>query len=72
MVQEQRSTEMQSYRTADVIIVEGTLIFTQEKIRNLIDLKIFLDTDEDVRLSRRSNEPKIVRQPIVLILFAAT
>jgi len=36
-----------------VIIVEGALIFCSEKLRNLLDLKVFVDCDDDVRLSRR-------------------
>lgn len=37
----------------DIIIVEGTFIFHEQKIRDFFNLKIYLDTDEDVRLSRR-------------------
>ena len=36
-----------------VIIVEGILIFADEALRNLMDIKIFVDTDADVRLCRR-------------------
>ena len=36
-----------------VIIVEGILLFTQEEIRNLLDLRIFIDTPDDMRLLRR-------------------
>ncbi len=36
-----------------VIIVEGILIFENEALRNLMDVKIFVDTDADVRLCRR-------------------
>ena len=36
-----------------VIIVEGILIFENEALRNLMDIKIFVDTDADVRLCRR-------------------
>lgn len=61
MVQEQRSKETQNYRTADVIIVDGTFIFSQESVRNLFDLKIFLDTDEDIRLSRRIYKDVCIR-----------
>jgi len=37
-----------------IIIVEGLLIFHIDGIRERLDLKIFLDTDDDIRLSRRS------------------
>ena len=36
-----------------VIIVEGILIFENEQLRNLMDIRIFVDTDADVRLCRR-------------------
>ena len=36
-----------------VIIVEGILIFENEELRNLMDIKIFVDTDADIRLCRR-------------------
>ena len=36
-----------------VIIVEGILIFENEALRDLMDIRIFVDTDADVRLGRR-------------------
>ena len=36
-----------------VIIVEGILIFTDPRLRELMDIKIFVDTDADIRLCRR-------------------
>ncbi|GAB4503277.1 MAG: uridine kinase [Anaerolineales bacterium] len=36
-----------------VIIVEGILIFVEPALRNLFDVKIFVDTDADIRLIRR-------------------
>ena len=36
-----------------VIIVEGILIFEDEALRDLMDIRIFVDTDADVRLCRR-------------------
>ena len=39
-------------RPADVIIVEGILIFTDPKLRDLMDIKIFVDADDDDRLMR--------------------
>ena len=37
---------------ADVIIVEGILIFTCSKLRKQMDIKIFVDADDDDRLMR--------------------
>lgn len=36
-----------------VIIVEGILIFENKDLRDLMDIKIFVDTDADIRLCRR-------------------
>jgi uridine kinase len=38
---------------ADVVIIEGILIFFTKSIREMMDMKIFVDTDSDVRLARR-------------------
>jgi uridine kinase len=38
---------------ADVIVVDGILLFTDERVRNLLDVKIFVDADADIRLVRR-------------------
>lgn len=37
----------------EIIILEGILILFEEEIRNLLDIKIFVDTDSDVRVIRR-------------------
>jgi len=36
-----------------VVLVEGILIFTEQVLRNLFDIKIFVDTDSDLRFIRR-------------------
>ena len=36
-----------------VIIVEGILIFENKELRELMDIRIFVDTDDDIRLCRR-------------------
>ena len=48
-----RSNETIRIVPKKVIIVEGILIFENEKLRNLMDVRIFVDTDADVRLCRR-------------------
>lgn len=48
-----RTKEKVKVDTADVIIVEGILIFENRELRNLFDIKIFIDTDADVRIIRR-------------------
>lgn len=48
-----RSTEETvTVKPADVIIVEGILIFTCPKLREQMDIKIFVDADDDDRLMR--------------------
>ena len=36
-----------------VILVEGILIFTESELRKLFDVKVFVDTDPDIRFIRR-------------------
>ena len=48
-----RSDEILRIVPQRVIIVEGILIFAEESLRNLMDIRIFVDTDADVRLCRR-------------------
>ena len=48
-----RSDETVRLIPRKVIIVEGILIFENEALRNLMDIKIFVDADADVRLCRR-------------------
>lgn len=48
-----RGTERLEVRPTKVILVEGILIFENEALRDLMDIKIFVDTDADVRILRR-------------------
>lgn len=48
-----RSAETVTVRTHRIILVEGILIFAEPLLRNLFDIKIFVDTDADVRFIRR-------------------
>ncbi|XP_063902015.1 uridine-cytidine kinase-like 1 [Zophobas morio] len=48
-----RSKETQKLYGANVIIFEGILSFYSKKIRDLMDMLIFVDTDSDIRLARR-------------------
>ena len=48
-----RSGETVEVRPTKVIIVEGILIFENQALRELMDIKIFVDTDADVRILRR-------------------
>ena len=48
-----RSGETVEVRPTKVIIIEGILIFENQALRDLMDIKIFVDTDADVRILRR-------------------
>ena len=48
-----RSDETVRIVPKKVIIVEGILIFEDQPLRDLMDIRIFVDTDADVRLCRR-------------------
>jgi len=38
---------------ADVVLLEGILVFYHKEVRDLFDMKLFVDTDADTRLARR-------------------
>lgn len=48
-----RNQELQQMDSAQIIIVEGILIFTSPELCDLCDVKLFVDTDADVRFIRR-------------------
>lgn len=48
-----RRTETRRVEPAPVVIVEGILVFVEERIRRLLDIKLFVDTDADLRVFRR-------------------
>lgn len=52
-IEHNRTEETVLTQSRKVMIVEGILIFTNPKLRNLFDIKIFVHTDSDERLIRR-------------------
>ena len=48
-----RTDNFQNFTPKDIIIVEGSLILYEKKLRDLFDIKVFIDTDSDIRLIRR-------------------
>ena len=48
-----RSPNTVEVRPTRVVLVEGILIFENKALRDLMDIKIFVDTDADVRILRR-------------------
>jgi uridine kinase len=48
-----RSSETRRVEPRKVILVDGILIYVEPELRKLFDVKIFVDTDADIRLIRR-------------------
>ncbi|MBO5188829.1 MAG: uridine kinase [Alistipes sp.] len=52
-VDHNRTEEKVPVKPSKVIIVDGILIFENKELRELMDMKVFVDTDADIRLARR-------------------
>lgn len=52
-VAHRRTPSTRPVRASPVVLVEGILLFAEPRVRELLDFKIFVDTDADVRLIRR-------------------
>lgn len=48
-----RSAETVRIAKVDVVVVDGILLFTDERVRDRLDVKVFVDADGDIRLVRR-------------------
>ena len=48
-----RSGESMTLRAAPIVIIEGILVLFEAELRELMDLKVFVDADADVRFIRR-------------------
>ena len=54
---------------ADVVVVDGILLLTEPRVRELCDVKVFVDTDADIRLIRRLRRDLVERgRPLEEIL----
>ena len=52
-VEHNRTDEKVAVKPSKVIIIDGILIFENKELRELMDIKVFVDTDADLRLARR-------------------
>ena len=52
-VEHNRTDETVVVKPSKVIIIDGILIFENKELRELMDIKVFVDTDADLRLARR-------------------
>jgi len=50
---DRRLAESRTVEPAPVVIVEGILVFVDPRVRERLDMKIFVDTDADIRVFRR-------------------
>jgi uridine kinase len=48
-----RKKNTKQIETADIIILEGILVLEEKEIRDMLDIKIYVDTDSDERFIRR-------------------
>lgn len=59
-----------TFEPAPIIIVEGIFIFHFEDVRNLLDLKIFIDAKEELKVIRRIKRDKVERNyPLEDVLY---
>jgi uridine kinase len=57
-----RLREPRPIQPARIVVVEGILLFAVPALRDLFDLRIFVDTDDDIRLMRRIRRDIVERQ----------
>ncbi len=57
-----RAAELRRIEPCRVVVVEGILLFAVEALRNVFDLRIFVDTDDDIRLMRRIRRDIVERE----------
>ena len=64
-----RSPRTEEIQAADVVVVDGILLFADERIRDFLDVKVFVDADPDIRLVRRIQRDMMERdRPLEEIL----
>ena len=52
-VEHLRAPDVVPIAPADVVVIDGILLFVDERVRDLCDVKVYVDADADVRLIRR-------------------
>lgn len=48
-----RKEETNVVKPKNVVLIDGILIFSEKKLRRQMDIKLYVDTDDDIRLMRR-------------------
>lgn len=59
--QHNRSNDFITIKPSSIIILEGILIFADERLRDMLDIKIFVDADADERILRRVRRDMVER-----------
>ncbi len=60
-MQHNRANEIEVVKPKKVIILEGILVLDEKKIRDLADIKIFVESDDDLRFIRRLKRDMVER-----------
>lgn len=56
-----RRAEAEHVEPADVIVIDGILLFVERRVRDLCDVKVYVDTDADLRVIRRMQRDLVAR-----------
>jgi uridine kinase len=56
-----RSPQTVRIPASDVVVIDGILLFVDARVRDLCDVKVFVDADADIRLARRIRRDMRVR-----------
>lgn len=56
-----RRAEAERVEPADVIVIDGILLFVERRVRDLCDVKVYVDTDADLRVIRRMQRDLVAR-----------
>ena len=54
---------------SDVVLLEGILVFYNKEVRDLFDMKLFVDTDADTRLARRGEREYLMQVQLAYAEF---
>ncbi|HEX6982390.1 MAG TPA: uridine kinase [Balneolaceae bacterium] len=57
-----RKEETKLVQPKQIILVDGILIFTEKELRKQMDIKLYVDTEDDVRLMRRIQRDIVERE----------
>lgn len=59
-----------AFNPAPIILIEGLFVFSEEKLRSLIDLKVFIDAHENLKVIRRIRRDRVERNyPLDDVLY---